>query len=151
MRFGPISPDVLLPLRARVLRAGKPLESARFESDARPDAVHFGAWDQAGALVGCASAHPASYPHPEELDAALPRPYQLRGMAVAPEAQGTGAGAALLAALEAAAAGAGGLSVWCNARESALGFYERQGYRVTSAPFESVGVTHRRMIKHLLS
>ena len=61
---------------------------------------------------------------------------QLRGMAVAPGARGGGVGLALLRAIEAAHPE----GLWCNARVSALGFYERAGWRVLSETFEIVGV-----------
>lgn len=145
----PLPPDALLDLRARVLRPGKPPEEARFPSDAAPGALHYGLEAEDGRLLACASAHPEAHPAPAELGAAPLRPYQLRGMAVEPEARGTGAGRALLAALEAAAAAAGADAMWCNARVSAQPFYEKQGYACTSAVFELIGIPHRRMIKRL--
>ena len=35
--------------------------------------------------------------------------------------------------------------VWCNAQISAVSFYERLGYRVTSEPFDEAGIEHVRM------
>ena len=37
-------------------------------------------------------------------------------------------------------------NVWCNAQVSAVPFYERLGYRITSAePFDEAGIPHVRM------
>jgi GNAT superfamily N-acetyltransferase len=61
---------------------------------------------------------------------------QLRGMAVAPAARGGGVGLTLVRAIEAAHPE----GLWCNARVSALGFYEGAGWRVISETFDIPGV-----------
>jgi GNAT superfamily N-acetyltransferase len=53
--------------------------------------------------------------------------WRLRGMATAPEWRGKGAGTAVLAAVIAHVAAAGGGLLWCNARLGAVAFYERAG------------------------
>ena len=53
--------------------------------------------------------------------------WRLRGMATAPEWRGKGAGSAVLTAVVAHVAEAGGGLLWCNARLGAVGFYERAG------------------------
>jgi GNAT superfamily N-acetyltransferase len=72
---------------------------------------------------------------------------QLRGMAVDPAVQGLGVGRLLLdAALERLrAAGVG--RVWCNARDTAVPFYERLGWRVTGPGFVHAesGLPHHPM------
>lgn len=64
--------------------------------------------------------------------------------------RGSGAGAALMATLHSVARTAGLRSVWCNAQVSALGFYERLGYRVAGEPFLEAGIEHRRMERSLV-
>lgn len=59
--------------------------------------------------------------------------------------RGGGVGTALMEALHGIAREAGLDTVWCNAQVSALGFYERLGYRVVSGPFFEAGIEHRRM------
>ena len=59
--------------------------------------------------------------------------------------RGSGVGTALMEPLHGVAREAGLDSVWCNAQVSALGFYERLGYRVVSGPFNEAGIEHRRM------
>ena len=50
-------------------------------------------------------------------------------MATAPELQGQGVGTRVLRTAVDLVASAGGTLIWCNARVSALGFYERAGFR----------------------
>ena len=111
-----------------MLRPGQPIAAARWPGDA--EAEHFVAESpDRGEILGVASVFSA----PLGADG----PYgQLRGMAVAPAARGGGVGLALLRAVEAAHPE----GLWCNARVSALGFYEAAGWRVISEEFEILGV-----------
>lgn len=70
-------------------------------------------------------------------------------MAVAPEARGTGVGAALLAVLEEAAAGAGCRLIEIHAQVQAAGFYSRAGYQPGGEPFDEAGIRHVAMTKAL--
>jgi predicted GNAT family N-acyltransferase len=54
-------------------------------------------------------------------------------------------GTALMDALHAIAADHGLSAVWCNAQTSAVPFYLRLGYRITSDPFYEAGIEHVRM------
>lgn len=76
---------------------------------------------------------------------------QVRQVAVAPAARGTGVGRALMLALEEIAAREGASDLWLNARSSAYGFYERLGYVAEGDEFTSAltGILHRTMRKHL--
>ncbi len=65
-----------------------------------------------------------------------PRAWRVRGMATAVDARGRGAGRAVLDALVRHALAEGATRVWCNARTGARAFYERAGFRVSSAEFE---------------
>jgi phosphoribosylformimino-5-aminoimidazole carboxamide ribotide isomerase len=68
-------------------------------------------------------------------------------MAVDPAAQGTGVGRTLLeAALERLRA-AGVTRMWCNARDTAVPFYEHLGWTVTGPGFlhAESGLPHHRM------
>jgi predicted GNAT family N-acyltransferase len=57
----------------------------------------------------------------------------------------TGVGAALMAHLHRIALGHGLTHVWCHAQRSAVPFYERLGYRITSEPFVEAGIEHVSM------
>jgi predicted GNAT family N-acyltransferase len=75
---------------------------------------------------------------------------QVRYMAVAPEAQGSGLGSAILRELERRARAAGAQSIILNARENAQPFYARHGYKVvSSAPTLYDTIKHVRMRKDL--
>ena len=129
-------------LRYRVLRAPwqQPPGSERAPDDDAPTVVHRLARDPAtGAVVGVGRLH---FPAPHQA--------QVRFMAVAPEAQGRGIGAQLLAALEEAARAAGATTVVLDARESAVAFYHRRGYHLTAPGHLLFGrIPHWKMEKGL--
>ena len=74
---------------------------------------------------------------------------KLRQMAVSPDAQGQGAGAALLKAFEAHARASGLTGITLAARVTAQGFYERSGYTAEGDVFEEVTLPHIKMTKTL--
>lgn len=127
----------VLDVRHAVLRAGRPRETAVFDGDTKPTTRHWVAV-QTDRVVGVATVIAHEQP---ELPGA-PR-WQLRGMAVLPELQGSGIGAALVRAVEAEV----DAPLWCNARESAVPFYSKLGWRTVGEPFdiEPIG-PHARMI-----
>lgn len=131
VRVARVAADVVRPLRAAVLRPGLPLAESVYPEDDDPATRHLAAIDPAGAVVGCATFFP------EPRDGAPG--WRLRGMATHRERRGCGIGSALLRAGLAAAADAGVALVWCNARTSAVGFYERFGFVVSSAEFLTAG------------
>lgn len=127
-------PQEVVGVRHAVLRQGRPRETAVFEGDDEPDTMHWVAV-QADRVVGVVTVLQRS---PPEEDAPA---WQLRGMAVLPELQGTGVGAALLAATHLE-----GRSMWCNARVAVVPFYERHGWQVVGERFEISGVgPHQQM------
>jgi GNAT superfamily N-acetyltransferase len=86
------------------------------------------------------------------LDLATPPPSapgRLRQMAVDPARRGTGVGRALVHAIELDARAHGVPSIEMHARSSAIGFYERLGYRVVGAPFTEIGIPHVTMTRTL--
>lgn len=125
--------DELLDLRHRVLRPGRPRETASLPGDDLPTTRHFAALD-GDRVVGCATFLASAL----EGEPA----WQLRGMATDPGSRGRGVGRTLLAdAAGALARDRGPTLFWCNARTSARGFYERLGWTVISGecPIEGVG------------
>lgn len=77
------------------------------------------------------------------------RIYQLRQMAVQHEGQSLGIGSRLLGFAEGLAKADGATVLWCNARQSAQGFYEKNGFQVVGNPFTLVGLPHIKMQKTL--
>lgn len=131
------------PLRAAVLRAGSTDRAdVVIPGDDEPATVHLGIRDEAGVLVAVSTWLPRPTPH-----GAAPA-VQLRAMAVDPSHQRTGVGAVLLAAgVERAVAG-GAEVVWANARDTALGFYERHGFAVVGDGFvdATTGLPHHVVV-----
>ncbi|WP_395092316.1 GNAT family N-acetyltransferase [Armatimonas sp.] len=115
--------DSLIALRWQVLRPGRPESAAHFAEDAAEGSAHFAALDINGVVIGCASVIKKN------------NALQLRGMATAPEWQGKGVGSAVLAATQAYALRQG-LLLWCNARVSAVGFYQKSGWHTEGEPFD---------------
>lgn len=127
VEFRRAGPDEILPLRARLLRHGKPVESAVFSEDALPETLHYGAFS-GGTPIGCLTL----LHHPGE----EPPAWQLRGMGTETRWQGKGVGRALLEKTENdLTLQFGCIRIWCNARAHAVPFYKKMGYRVTSGEF----------------
>lgn len=135
------SVDEIMPLRHAVLRPGYPVDASSYAED--DVAIHMSGWDD-GVLVACATvfADPWPGPPPE------PRAWRLRGMAVDPGRQGTGVGAAVLAAAVEAARQDGAPLMWANARSAALGFYRRYGWQVAGEEFlaSDTGLPHHPIV-----
>ncbi|KAI1337299.1 acyl-CoA N-acyltransferase [Xylariaceae sp. FL0016] len=74
---------------------------------------------------------------------------RFRKFATAPSWQGRGLGSALLAHAIAAARAAGAATIWCDARESARGFYGRFGLEAEGGVFYKGEVAYRRMRRSL--
>jgi ribosomal protein S18 acetylase RimI-like enzyme len=72
-------------------------------------------------------------------------------MATAAAARGQGIGAAVLAAVVDALSARGARLLWCEAREAAIGFYERNGFQADGAVYiaAETGLPHRYMWREL--
>jgi GNAT superfamily N-acetyltransferase len=134
------------PLRRAVLRGGDPASDLHYPQDDNPDSFHLGAFDDDGTLVGVASFTPAETPYRAGVAA-----WQLRGMAVAPESQGSGLGAAVIAAAVDRIRSTGAPVLWCNARDTAVGFYDGLGFIVHGDGFVTPdsGLPHHVMVLDL--
>jgi len=86
------------------------------------------------------SAEPSS----EKLEA------QFRKLAVAPEWQGQGVGSKLVEQAGIVASEAGAHWLWCDARTSALSFYERLGMQTEGSSFIRKGVEYVKMRRSLV-
>jgi predicted GNAT family N-acyltransferase len=128
--------DACLALRHRVfvVEQGVPLALERDEHDAH--ATHWIA-RVGDTVVGTARARVVG-------DAA-----KAERVAVAAAARGTGAGRALMGAIEDWAREGGLVSVALNAQAGAIAFYRALGYATEGEPFEEAGIPHRAMRKAL--
>lgn len=129
-------------LRKDVLRKNIDLPY-KFNGDLDESTFHLGAFKE-NKLVGIVSFMKSSNDNIQGTQ------YQLRGMATLPEVRGEGFGNLLIKkgteilqqkAIE---------FVWCNAREVALGFYQRNGFEIIDQSFdiERVGA-HYKMVKEI--
>ena len=119
----------VLDLRVRVLRKGTPFTHANYPEDSYPDVVNF-CVVRDGKPVATSTWFGKECPlHP-----GVPA-VQLKGMAVDDALQGSGLGALLVARGMEHACGLGAALVWARARDSALYFYERQGFAVEGDGF----------------
>ncbi|MEL7238145.1 MAG: GNAT family N-acetyltransferase, partial [Planctomycetota bacterium] len=122
------------PLRHAILRPAQPLAEMQYPGDDDRTTFHLGAFVD-GDLIGIASVYQQPMP-----DAAGDTHHRLRGMAVAPDHAGRGIGRQLVEVSLDTVRAAGGTLLWCNARASAKGFYERLGFTVQGDVFDLAGI-----------
>lgn len=135
VRVAAVAPEVVRPLRQRVLRPHQTLGEQVYPGDALEGAGHFAAYGPDGAVLGVASVAPEPYPAGGGRG-----DRRIRGMATEPAARGRGIGALLLTACLQHARASGATRVWCNARSGARGFYEREGFAIDGDEFELPGI-----------
>ena len=112
-------------LRRRVLRSGRAALEVRFPEDEEPGAFHLAVLEQGRRPVAVVTVSPAPTTRRPGVCA-----WRVRGMAVAPELQGTGLGTRLLDAVVARAQASGVAVLWADGRDTALEFYRRRGWVV---------------------
>ncbi len=120
----PIEAKQAWPIRHKVMYPEMEYDDVKLPKDA--DGQHFGLFD-GDQLVSVVSF----FPEGEEA--------QFRKFATLAEKQGKGYGAMLLEFLIDLAKAAGIKRLWCNARQSALGFYQKHGFKETDRKFHQDG------------
>ena len=134
-----VTVDQIIDLRHAILRRGLPRESAIFDGDRGPGAIHYGAYDGTK-LVGCTTLHPSQW----EGEPA----WQLRGMAVSDGYRNRGVGRLLLHEVDRGVIQSPIRLLWCNARVPASEFYQKHGWEIVSEVFEiPTAGPHVRMVK----
>lgn len=137
-----ITSQATYSVRQIVLRKGKPIESCYFSGDDDGTTTHFGLFQEEN-LIGVASAYKVNNPIFTEENQ-----HQIRGMAILEEFQGKGFGEQLLEAAEKYSCNEKSELIWFNAREKAVPFYEKSGYKIIGNSFEITDVgTHFVMYK----
>lgn len=127
-------------LRQAVLRAPLGLTLDASERGAEVAHRHFALFTDSNELAACISAVP------------LPDgTAKLRQMAVNEKMQGAGVGRKLITSVEEFLADQGIRHLHMHARESAIGFYCKLGYRIEGDPFVEITIPHIRMSKTLPS
>ena len=117
-----VHPKDTIALRHQMLRPGKPVESCVFVGDDDEQTFHLGAFVDSK-LVSVASFYFEK--HPKLLP---PYQYRLRGMATLPEHQRSGLSSELLKMAFPIIKQNLATMLWCNARLTAVGFYEKVGF-----------------------
>jgi len=132
-------------LRRAVLRPNYPVGTPMF-GDTDPHAIHVAAVDDGVAVCACVLI-PNPYPRRPEARAA----WQLRGMATAEEHRGKGFGALVVEAAIDEVVGHGARLLWLEAREYAIGFYERLGLAAEGPVYlhPETKIRHRVMVREL--
>lgn len=139
MNVRPVSAADTRPLRSEVLRPGQPPTDLVYPGDAVAGSFHAGAFVD-GALVGIATVYPEAMPLTPAADLDPSNAFRLRGMATRAGLQGQGIGRVVLGRCIEHVREAGADVLWCNARVSALGFYERLGFQTVGDEFDIAGI-----------
>ena len=138
-----IPADLTLGLRSSILRNGLALEECVFPTDHLEGAFHL-AYYANDEIATVASFFPMKYQDCKE------NGYQLRGMATDPKFSGQGFGKQVVEFSINHIRNTNAQYLWCNARTSAVKFYEKLGFITCSEEFEIPGVgPHYEMIFNL--
>jgi predicted GNAT family N-acyltransferase len=127
----------MIKLRDEILRKPLGLQLHPEELDLEKSDILLGAFDE-DRILACCILTPINE-----------KTLRLRQMAVQNNLQGKGIGASIMSFAEDIARDKGFSTLMMHARDSAIGFYEKFGYKVTGAPFTEVNLPHRLMEKQL--
>jgi len=130
-------------IRHKMLRAGFPRETVHFPKDDDDQTFHLGAFD-GNKLVSVASFYFEN--HPDLIDDEYQ--YRLRGMATLPEYQGQGHSRALLKMAFPIIKLNQCTLLWCNARVTAIGFYQKVAFEKMGEPFNIPQVGEHILMFH---
>jgi hypothetical protein len=142
---GVVDGAVTSELRRAVLRPNYPVGKQMF-GDTLVHAVHVAAIEEGVPVCACLLI-PSPYPYRREAPAA----WQLRAMATAEEHRGKGYGRLVVDAAIDEVIGHGGRLLWLEARDYAIGFYERMGMTAEGPVYlhPETQIPHRKMFRDL--
>ena len=135
--YGSAAYEASVALRYEVLRQPLGLEFSSEQLETEASAYHLGCYRD-GELLGCLILVPCD-----------DEKVKMRQVAVADHAQGQGVGRALVAYAEDFARQHGFREITMHARETAVPFYEKLGYRRHGECFEEITIPHWQMCKQL--
>lgn len=127
----------MITLRYQLLRKPLGLSFSDSELEEEKNDILIGCFDD-DKLEGCCLLKETS-----------PQMLRLRQMAVVSGLQGKGIGKILLQFAENIARDRGYKTIQMHARKTAIGFYEKLGYKITGPEFEEVTIPHYEMEKSL--
>ncbi len=131
--------DLMLQLRLDVLRRPLGLEFNRADLEREKDDILIGSFEDDDILACCLLC--------DQPGEALT--LKLRQMAVKNNLQGKGVGRQMLNFAEHIARDLGNSTLMMHARNEAVGFYEKLGYKKVGEQFDEVTIPHYRMEKNL--
>lgn len=135
--------ELTLGLRSKMLRNNLPLSECIFPTDQVEGAFHLAYYVDVE-IATIASFFPNNYKESKDLG------YQLRGMASDDKFAGNGFGTKLIQFAIEYIKNTNATYIWCNARSSAVVFYEKLGFQKVSDEFEIAGVgPHFAMVLNL--
>ena len=117
-------------VRRRVFIEEQGIPEAEEWDDADPLSRHALAMDEKRDVVGTGRLEPTG---------------KIGRVAVLPQHRGTGVGEAIMGHLVNQATELGFTQVYLHSQTTAVGFYERLGFRAEGSEFDEVGIPHRRM------
>lgn len=126
----------IVDLRDEILRKPLGLSSSSEELDLEKDYIHV-----AGFVGGLLCATVMLIPKLDELI--------MQRVAIREDFQGKGIGSAMMSFIEKYAKEHGFKSIYCHARDTAVPFYEKNGYIVEGDSFFEIGIIHYAMRKKI--
>ena len=129
--------EQMVALRYQILRQPLGLGFTEEELQAEKDNILIAAFDDDN-MLGCCM-----------LTSINNQTLKIRQMAVQNNLQGKGIGASLMSFVENLARDKGYRNLVMHARDTAIGFYEKFGYKVLGEQFIEVGLPHHLMAKSL--
>jgi len=126
-----------IQLRYSILRAPLGLNFRQEDLDKEKDHIHIASFED-DELLGCCML--------TKID---PHTLQLRQMAVKDNLQRKGIGASIVSFAESIAKDKGYRRIIMHARDTAIGFYEKFGYKVKGDEFTEVNLPHHVMEKNI--
>lgn len=136
--FGTPEYDETIRLRFQVLREPLGLDFSTESLEQEFNDFHLAMYNDQSKLIACLVLTPQS-------DVQI----KMRQVAVLPEKQNSGAGTALVNFSETWSRNAGYTEMVMHARDTAVSFYERLGYKKVGKKFEEVSIPHWYMKKDL--
>ena len=130
--------DQMVKLRYEIMRKPLGLDFNEDELKKEKDDILIGAFEEE-MIIGCCLL--------TKIDSQCTR---LRQMAVQKSRQGMGIGESMMQFAENIARDRGFRIITMHARETAIGFYERYGYKTKGDEFVEINIPHRIMEKKLL-
>lgn len=144
----PVTSEMTLELRHRVLRPMQTLAECSYSGDKQEQTLHAGCYLD-GELVGVGTIF-----REDRESTGGRKGWRVRGMAVSAEARGHGCGGAILEVLlahaQAQSPAGEEAEVWCNGRANVEGFYQRYGFQREGDIFDVPPIgPHVLMVKHI--